>query len=497
MDTPVYAPADEIAPPRAEPRALHRLAEDLVGGDTVLVAVDDDPTGAQTVHDVPLVTTWSDRDLRWGLRHARERGLLFVLTNSRSMEPAAAHRVATDVATALARAAEGEGVGVRLLSRGDSTLRGHYPVETDALATAWRQATGQATDAVVLCPAYHEAGRVTVGGRHLVRVEGVWTPAERTEFSRDATFGFTAGDLPGWVAERSRGRVRPEEVTVVDLATIRRGGVAGVVALLGHQLGGRPPASPPAVVALDAAAAEDMEVTALALAELERAGHRFLYRTGPAYVRVRAGIAAVPPLHPDPVPRDRAGGVLVVVGSHTALTTAQTAALRAGRRLVDVAVPVDTLLAEPDRVVGEAVGHVVDALRRGEDVLLETSRALRRGSTRRTACASPGPSRGRWSPWSAGCGSSAPRPASWPRAASPPTRSPCTGSRSAAPASWGRCCPVRSRCGSPSTSPVSPTARATPCSRATWVRRPPCWRSSTASLRPPPAAPSGWRGRLA
>ncbi|AUS81028.1 hypothetical protein C1701_24820 [Actinoalloteichus sp. AHMU CJ021] len=377
MSTPAYPPADEIAPPRREPRALPRLAEGLVGDGTVLVAVDDDPTGAQTVHDVPLVTAWSDRELRWGLRHARTRGLLFVLTNSRSLDPDAAHRVATEVATTLARAATSVGVTVRLLSRGDSTLRGHYPVETDALAAAWQRATGEATDAVVLCPAYHEAGRVTVGGQHLVRVEGVWTPAERTEFSRDATFGFTAGDLPGWVAERSGGRISPAEVTVVDLATIRQGGVAGVVALLDRRLSDRNPSSPPAVVALDAAAAEDMEVTALALAELERAGHRFLYRTGPAYVRVRAGLPSAAPLQPAPVPRE--SGVLVVVGSHTALTTAQTAALRAARPLVDVTLPVDTLLTAPDDVVDEAARQVVGALRRGDDVLLETSRALRRG----------------------------------------------------------------------------------------------------------------------
>ena len=46
-------------------------------------------------------------------------------------------------------------------SRSDSTMRGHFPLETDVLRRTL-EAAGRHVDGVVLCPAFIEAGRLTV-----------------------------------------------------------------------------------------------------------------------------------------------------------------------------------------------------------------------------------------------------------------------------------------------------------------------------------------------
>ena len=369
------APGTREFAPLTVDGALDRLAAGLTGTGTVLVAVDDDPTGAQTVRDVPLVTDWSVDDLVWGLR-AADRGLLFVLTNSRAMQEPDARRTAREVASALAEASRRSGIRVLLLSRSDSTLRGHFPAETDELADAWREGTGESPDAVVLSPAYLEAGRITVDGVHLVRVQGEWVPAGRTEFARDATFGYRSDDLPGWAAERSGGTIRADDVVTVDLRTIRTGGVRGVVDLLERGIAAAPS---PVVVALDAADQRDLEVAALALAEMEAAGRRFLYRTGPTFVRVRAGMPPAEPVRPAASGRAPSSGVLVLAGSHTELTTRQVETLAAGRPLTRLTLDVPALLADPGPVVDDVAARAADALAGGGDVLVQTSRTLRRG----------------------------------------------------------------------------------------------------------------------
>lgn len=89
----------------------------------VLVVLDDDPTGTQSVADLPVVTAWDVEDFRWAF--ARDRPAVYVMTNSRSLDPADAERVNHEVATAALAAAADMGLQVELVSRSDSTLRGH------------------------------------------------------------------------------------------------------------------------------------------------------------------------------------------------------------------------------------------------------------------------------------------------------------------------------------------------------------------------------------
>ena len=116
--------------------ALERIRRKIGESGRRLAVLDDDPTGTQTVHGVPVLTTWSVEDLRWALE--QPSSTFYILTNSRSFPEEEAARMNREISANLASAAEQAGAKFAIVSRGDSTLRGHFPAETEALEEALR-----------------------------------------------------------------------------------------------------------------------------------------------------------------------------------------------------------------------------------------------------------------------------------------------------------------------------------------------------------------------
>jgi uncharacterized protein YgbK (DUF1537 family) len=253
-----------------------------------LVVLDDDPTGTQTVSDVPVVTTTDADDLRWAMNQPGNG--FFVLTNTRSV---CAAEAAERNVRVLASLPQDERVSI--VSRGDSTLRGHYPLETDVLAMQLAQ-RGRPVDGVVIVPAYVDAGRVTIDSVHFARTADGLVPVGETEFAADATFGYASSDLREWVEEKTLGRVRVDDVARITLDDIRIGGVARVAQILGDLRDGRPTVA-------DAVCDDDLRVLALSAMDAEEAGSTLVFRSGPSYVRARLGQAARPPLRGDAIRR--------------------------------------------------------------------------------------------------------------------------------------------------------------------------------------------------
>ena len=179
-----------------------------------IIVLDDDPTGSQTVHSCPLLLRWTPQALAAGLAHPSP--LLFLLANSRGLAaPEAAERVRQicKALTAALAAARQAGVIDRwlLLSRGDSTLRGHFPLESELL-----QAELGPFDATLLVPAFLPGGRTTVAGEHRLHGQPVHTSA----FAQDRQFGFSTSYLPAWVEQKSGGRWPAQQVQRIDLAEL-------------------------------------------------------------------------------------------------------------------------------------------------------------------------------------------------------------------------------------------------------------------------------------
>jgi uncharacterized protein YgbK (DUF1537 family) len=356
------------------PNALERIRRKASESGRRLAVLDDDPTGTQTVHGVPVLTTWSLEDLRWALE--QPSSTFYILTNSRSFPEVEAARMNREISANLASAAEQAGAKFAIVSRGDSTLRGHFPAETEAV----EEALGVGLDGIVLCPCYIEAGRLTVEDIHWVRQGQSLVPAGETEFAGDASFGYSSSNLAAWVEEKTTGRVRASEVASVGLADIREGGPGRVAELLLSVSGGRP-------VVVNAASYADLEVFVLGLLDAEEKGKRFVYRTGPSFVRVRGGISEKGPLSAEELygHRPRQGHGLVLVGSHVEMTTRQLEYVLALSDVLPVELSVPRLLdagvrdGELDRVVSEVNQGLAEA-----EVVVYTSRELVHGGAGRT-----------------------------------------------------------------------------------------------------------------
>ena len=367
-----------LPPARPDDEGLREsIRATRVNGDLLLGVLDDDPTGSQAVHDVQVVTVLEEDAYAAAL--AGPAATCFVLTNSRSLDGPAAAGLTTRAARGLITVAGQRGTRIQLVSRSDSTLRGHVMAEVTALQAVRRDMVGRGYDGVLLVPAFLEAGRVTAADVHWARTAAGLIPVGETEFAKDAAFGYRASDLRVFVAEKSGGTIRPEDVRSVSLADIRLGGPARVREVLAGAAGG-------AWVVVNATEYSDLETVARAVLDAEREGQSFLFRTGPSFVRALSGLGPKPPLRGAQIwaagrsARAGAGGHgLVVVGSHVGQTSRQVAALRARAATTDVELDVPAVLAVgPDAaapVVAATARRVVAALRHS-DVLLYTSRSV-------------------------------------------------------------------------------------------------------------------------
>jgi uncharacterized protein YgbK (DUF1537 family) len=372
---------DSLPTIRVERGARARIRAGNAERRSIVVALDDDPTGSQTVHGVDIVTVLDPAEFASAMDGAIADGRVdagtaefFVLTNTRSVSEARAVATNREVAGELLRLAAERGLALELVSRSDSTLRGHVVAEPAALDAARReQSGGRGHDGVLFVPAFFEAGRITAGDTHWARVGEDFRPVGETEFARDATFGYTASDLREFLAERSGGALRAQDVHAVGLDDIRTGGPDRVAELLAAVRDG-------AWVVVNATEYADLEVVALGLQAARERGQIFLHRCGPSWMQVLAGLDAAPPLTPERIAAAAKGSRgLVVVGSHVAQTSRQ---VERAVELADLAVVeldarrlVDTADAAREDYLADVARQAAAALAE-RDVLLMTSREL-------------------------------------------------------------------------------------------------------------------------
>lgn len=340
-----------------------------------VIVLDDDPTGTQSVHGIPVLTAWSLDDLRWAF--SQPTAGFFVLTNTRGRAEAEAIEIVTSIAKSVAHVARERNESLTLIARGDSTLRGHYPVETDALAAVAREEAAP-YDALLMAPAYFAAGRVTADDVHYADVDGSLVPVGQTSYANDSTFGFHNSNLREYIEEKTDGAVRSSDVTSVNLADIREGGADRVRDIILATVDGAP-------IVVNALDEVDFDVVVLGLIAAERQGHRVLGRTGPSFVAARLGLTDRGPLtHDEVFPQGpRSGRGLIVVGSHVELTSRQVEHLierTTDLRVIELDVErfLDPRTSGPE--VERCAGQLLSALSLS-DTMLVTSRIVVTGDS--------------------------------------------------------------------------------------------------------------------
>ncbi len=348
-----------------------------------VIALDDDPTGTQTVHDVPVITDWEEESIAEAFRDPGK--LVFILTNSRSFSAARTavehRRIAERVLAASARA----GKDFLVISRGDSTLRGHYPLETDTLRRTFEETGAKHFDGELLWPFFKEGGRFTINGVHYVREGAVLTPAAQTEFARDATFGYGNSFLPAYMEEKSGGIIRQESVFVIRLADLRgtdencRELPERLDSLEKRILGCGAAYLPMAVDAIEEA---DVKAAALVLMRLMAKGKNYLIRSAAAAVKVFGNVSDKALLSREELLdgcADVQRGGLVIVGSHVKRTSDQLEALRAsGLALEWIEFDAGQYAAESglERETARCTALAEEAIAEGRTAVVYTSRTL-------------------------------------------------------------------------------------------------------------------------
>lgn len=357
--------------PKIDEAAVDKLlAHEIQINNKKIVVLDDDPTGVQTVHDVHVYTGWGHDEILAGFQESNN--LFYVLTNSRGFTRDETIKAHQEIAAVVNDVAHETGREYIYISRSDSTLRGHYPLETKILKDAYEKYTGKIIDGEILCPFFKEGGRFTINNVHYVKYGDELVPANETEFARDKTFGYTAATMPEYIQEKTAGEFKAESVTCISLDDIHAMNFDKIEA----QLMAVKDFNKIIVNAVDYV---DVKVFCVAMYRAMNKGKVFMFRTAAAIVKVMGGVSDIPLLTREKmVTFSTNNGGIIVIGSHTDKTTRQLEALRS---VGDIEfVELDARLVKDDEAFSREVQRCLDleekCISSGKTVCCYTTRAL-------------------------------------------------------------------------------------------------------------------------
>lgn len=291
------------------------LSEEIAKNPKKIIVLDDDPTGVQTVHDIAVYTHWDKDSIRQGF--AEDKHIFFILTNSRAFTEEQTIKAHNEIADVIEEVSKETGIEYIIISRGDSILRGHWPLETEILRDSFEKHTGKKVDGEIMCPFFKEGGRLTIDNVHYVRYGDELVSANETEFAKDKTFGYSAETLPGYVEEKTHGRYKASDVVCISLEDIHDMNIDKIESQLMSVTGFNK-------VVVNAISRKDVKVFCVALYRAMAKGKTFMFRSAAAFVKVFANIKLQPFLTREQMIFDNsANGGIIVVGSHTNKTSEQ------------------------------------------------------------------------------------------------------------------------------------------------------------------------------
>ncbi len=296
------------------------LEKALQSLDIKLVVLDDDPTGIQTVHGVSVYTDWTASSILEGFQE--DSRLFFILTNSRAMTSEQSAKVHSEIAEYVVSAARITNKRYMMISRSDSTLRGHYPLETNILRNVIEKYEHSKIDGEIICPFLPEGGRYTEGNIHYVLENEFLIPAGDTEFAEDKTFGYKNSHLGMWVEEKTQGEYTAGSLTYISLDELRRQAVDCICSKLMR-------VEDFSKVIVNAMDYYDLKIFTVALYKAIQQGKRFMLRSAASIVKILGGVEDRPLLsQQELVDINNPNGGIVLVGSHVKKTTLQLAKLK-------------------------------------------------------------------------------------------------------------------------------------------------------------------------
>ncbi len=349
------------------PRVNAELQAAMQGFSKKIIVLDDDPTGVQTVNDIYVYTGWDVDSIRAGFTD--DKSMFFILTNSRGLTQEETRQLHKEIAENIASVSKETGKDFLIISRSDSTLRGHYPTETITLKETLHDALGTVLDGEVIMPFFCEGGRYTIGNVHYVAEGDKLLPAADTEFAADKTFGYSYSNLGEWVEEKTQGQFTKKSVICISLEELRSLDYKGIQ----KKLEAVRDFNKVAVNAVDYA---DVKVFVTALIRAMESKN-FIFRTAAGFPAVMGQVKEKDVLSREElVDKENKNGGFIIVGSHVNKTTRQLESLRT---LDDIKfIEFDCHLVVDDAALREEVQRVIsqaeENIEKGSTVAVYTRR---------------------------------------------------------------------------------------------------------------------------
>lgn len=346
---------------------IAEIKKELLVNPKTIVVLDDDPTGTQTVYDVPVITSWEEAVIE---EEITKSPVFFILTNSRSLQVNEANELAELIGERLHYLSKKHNKQLIVVSRGDSTLRGHYPNEVDAFAKGMQ--LENATH--ILAPAFFEGGRFTYNNIHYVKEGDEFIPANETPFAQDNTFGYQNANLNNWIIEKYKGKINNHAIDSLSLEMLRTKSTKKIINTIESLNKSH--------IVVNATSYLDLQLAALAVL---RSNRSFLLRTSASFVNAITAIEAKEPLSKDEILDDfRGKGALTVIGSYVPKTTAQLNVFKQHADAVFLELDVtnvrdETLFQKEIEFISKQVNQ---HLSEDKNVVFHTSRKIIKGNTK-------------------------------------------------------------------------------------------------------------------
>lgn len=357
-----FPSADDIEVDKLYQEALKKLNKKIV-------VLDDDPTGVQTVHDIYVYTSWDEETMTQGFQD--ENSVFFILTNSRGFTSDYTKKVHEEIGRTLDKVSRKTGKDYILISRSDSTMRGHYPLETLTLKNTIESLSEKVYHGEVIAPFFMEGGRFTIGNVHYVKEGNHLIPAGQTEFAKDKTFGYKSSHIGEYVEEKTGAIFTAENTTYITLEELRNVDIEGITEKL------------MAVdhfnkIVVNAIEYSDIKVFTVAFINATLKGRNLMFRSAAAVPKVLGGVTDEGLLEKNQlIESDNTNGGIVLIGSHVNKTTQQFEALKNTAEPMEfiefnqhLVLMENGLEEEVERVIGAAE----EAIKSGKNVVVYTRR---------------------------------------------------------------------------------------------------------------------------
>ncbi|PTK01986.1 hypothetical protein BUZ73_11175 [Staphylococcus saprophyticus] len=326
-----------------------------------IIVLDDDPTGTQTVKDLPVYTEWSEELIEDGFKQSNN--MFYILTNSRALNEEETTILHQEISSNIEKVSQRLNHPYLIISRGDSTLRGHFYLEPKVLDDA----STSGFDAIFYLPEFFEGDRFTYNGVHYLKEDGDYIPVSQSEFSNDTTFGFKSETMADFIEEKSKGAIESNQVYHITLEQIRKRKkkeIFNVFEALNNL----------DAVVVDALNDEDMDYFSACLTEyLAKNNKKFIFRTAASFVKAMCETPGEI-INLKNYKQNNNGGI-IIVGSHVKKTSDQLNHLLNNTNIHSIEFDVKQVTKDTlNKYIKEKTAQVEKIISNGEDVVVYTSR---------------------------------------------------------------------------------------------------------------------------